>query len=61
MNGIPVINDPCYAHRILGSPAGANIASHWSLQRNVVSPLKEVSFGRRITHFRRDFVRSGGD
>ena len=28
MNGIPVINDPCYAHRILGSPAGANIASH---------------------------------
>ena len=32
-----------------------------SLQRNVVSPLKEVSFGRRITHFRRDFVRSGGD
>ena len=32
-----------------------------SLERNVVSPLKEVSFGRRITHFRRDFVRSGGD
>ena len=28
MNGIPVINDPCYAHRILGSPAGANIVSH---------------------------------
>ena len=58
MNDIPVINDPCYAHRILGSPAGANIAS---LQRNVVPPLKDVSFGRRITHFRRDFVRSGGD
>ena len=44
MNDFPVIGDPCFAHRILGSPGGKHCES---LQRNVwrgvVSPLKAVS------------------
>ena len=44
MNDFPVIGDPCFAHRIMGSPGGKHCES---LQRNVwrgvVSPLKAVS------------------
>ena len=44
MNDFPVIGDPCFAHRVLGSPGGKHCKS---LQRNVwrrvVSPLKTVS------------------
>ena len=47
MNDFPVIGDPCFAHRILGSPGGKHCES---LQRNVwrgvVSPLKAVSLDR---------------
>ena len=32
MNDFPVIGDPCYAHRILGSPGGKHSVS---LQRDV--------------------------
>ena len=43
-NDFPVNRDPCFAHRILGSPGGKHCES---LQRNVwrgvVSPLKAVS------------------
>ena len=41
VNNFPVIGDPCFAHRIMGSPAGKHCES---LQRSgwrvVVSPLK---------------------
>ena len=41
VNDFPVIGDPCFAHRIMGSPAGKHCKS---LQRSgwrvVVSPLK---------------------
>ena len=51
MNDFPVIGDPCFAHRILGSPGGKHCES---LQRNVwrgvVSPLKAVSLDR-MPHF----------
>ena len=47
MNDFPVIGDPCFAHRILGSPGGKHFGS---LQRNiwrgVVSPLKAVPLDR---------------
>ena len=47
MNDFPVIGDPCFAHRILGSPGGKHCES---LKRNVwggvVSPLKAVSLDR---------------
>ena len=47
MNDFPVIGDPCFAHRIMGSPGGKHCES---LQRNVwrgvVSPLKAVSLDR---------------
>ena len=47
MNDFPVIGDPCFAHRILGSPGGTHCES---LQRNVwrgvVSPFKAVSLDR---------------
>ena len=47
MNDFPVIGDPCFEHRILGSPGGKHCES---LQRNVwrgvVSPLKAVSLDR---------------
>ena len=47
MNDFPVIGDPCFAHRILGSPGGKQCES---LQRNVwrgvVSPSKAVSLDR---------------
>jgi len=47
MNDFPVIGDPCFAHRILGSSGGKHCES---LQRNVwrgvVSPLKAVSLDR---------------
>ena len=53
--------DPCYAHRILGSTGGKHCESlQRNVWRNVVFPTKAVS-GRTITHFRRDFVRRGGD
>ena len=44
MNDFQVIGDPCFAHRIMGSPGDKHCES---LQRNVwrgvVSPLKAVS------------------
>ena len=47
MNDFPVIGDPCFEHRILGSPGGKHCES---LQRNVwrgvVSLLKAVSLDR---------------
>ena len=47
MNDFPVIGDPCFAHRILGSPGGKYCES---LQRNVwcgaVSLLKAVSLDK---------------
>ena len=62
MNDFQLIEDPCYAHRILGSPGG-NIASRYKQMYGVIVvsvSVKSSVFGRRITHFRRDFVRSGG-
>ena len=48
MNDFPVIGDPCFAHRILGSPGGKHCES---LQRNVwrgvVSLLRAVSLDRK--------------
>ena len=40
MNDFPVIGDPCFAHRIIGSPGGKHCENVW---RGVVSPLKAVS------------------
>ena len=61
MNDFPVIGDPCFAHRILGSPGGKH---YESLQRNVwrgvVSPLKAVSLTENAA-FCCAFKRNGGD
>ena len=50
MNDFPVIRDPCFAHRILGSPGGKHCES---LQRNVwrgvVSSVKAVSLDRECS------------
>ena len=41
---------------------GANIASRQKEMYGVKLVLRQKQvFGQRITHFRRDFVRSGGD
>ena len=44
MNDFPVIGDPCFAHRVLGSPGGKHCESlQGNVWRGVVSPLKAVS------------------
>ena len=61
MIDFPVIRDPCYAQRILGLLGGEHCESlQRNVWRNVVFPSNSV-FRCRITYFRRDFVRSGGD
>ena len=57
MNDLPVIRDLCYVQRILGSPWG-NIASR---QKEMYGIKLFLHQKQRIIHFRRDFVRSGGD
>ena len=43
-NDFPLIGDPCYAHRILGSPGGEHCESlQRDVWRNVVSPSKGMS------------------
>ena len=44
MNDFPVIGDPCFAHRVLGSLGGKHCESlQGNVWRGVVSPLKAVS------------------
>ena len=52
MNDFPVIGDPCFAHRIIGSPRGKHCESlRRNVWRSVASPLKRSVFGHRMPHF----------
>ena len=60
INDFPLIGDPSYAHRIMGSPGGKHCES---LGGNVRSKAvffdKNFDFGKRVTLFRRYFIRNG--
>ena len=51
-----------YAHRIMGSPGGANIASRYKEMYGVELFLRQKQcLGTENAAFCRDFMRSGGD
>ena len=62
MNDFPVIGDPYYVHRILGSLGVQTLrVTREKCMAQSSFSVKSSVFRRRITYFRRDFVRSGGD
>ena len=59
MNDFPLIGDPSYAHRIMGSPGGKHCKSlGGNVRSKAVFSTKTLILGR-VTLFRRYFIRNG--
>ena len=59
MNDFPLIGDPSYAQRILGSPGGKHCKSLEGNLRSKAVFWSKTDFGKRMTLFRCYFIRNG--